>query len=276
MITVPPPPATAFGKVRWILADGWTIARRDLTHLRNRPAYLISVTVFPMTFIVIFGYILGSAIDMPGGHYREYLMPGIFAMTTAFGAVATMVVVASEMSKGVIDRFRSLPMSRSAVLLGRAAGDLLGTIPGTALMVAAGYAVGWRIQNGWPGALAAFGLLFLLRFALTWVGAYVALLARTPETADQMGTAVIFPLTMVGNTFVPTQGMPSWLRTAADWNPLSALTTASRVLFGNPGAPGPDAAWPLQHSIAVALGWSIALIAVFLPLAVRRYRALAR
>jgi ABC-2 type transport system permease protein len=275
MITVPPPPATALGKLRWTLADGWTIARRDLMHLRNRPGYLVSIIVFPMTFIVVFGYIFGSAITMPGGDYRAYLMPGIFAMTTAFGAVATMVIIASEMSKGVIDRFRSLPMSRAAVLLGRAIGDLLGTIPGTLLMIVAGYLVGWRIEKGWAAALAAFGLLFLLRFALTWVGAYVAMLAKTPEAADQMGTAVVFPLTMVGNTFVPTQGMPGWLRTVADWNPLSALTAACRELFGNPGIPGPDAAWPLRHSITVALGWSLVLIVVFLPLAVRRYRGLA-
>jgi ABC-2 type transport system permease protein len=275
MITIPPPPATALARLRWTLADGWTIARRDLTHLRNKPAYLVSIIVIPVTFILIFGYILGSAINLPGGNYRAFLMPGIFAMTTAFGAVATMVVVANEMSKGVIDRFRSLPMSRSAVLLGRVIGDLLGTIPGTLLMVLAGHLVGWRIQNGWLSAVAAFGLLFLLRFALTWVGIYVALLSKSPEAADQMGTVIVFPLTMVGNTFVPTAGMPAWLRVAADWNPLSALTAAFRVLFGNPGAPGPDAPWPLQHCVVVALGWSILLIVVFLPLAVRRYRGLS-
>ncbi|WP_214413347.1 ABC transporter permease [Sphaerisporangium fuscum] len=275
-MNVPPPPASLSARLRWALADAWTIARRDLTHLRNRPGYLVGIAAAPLTFVLLFGYVFGSAIQVPGGQYRAYLMPGIFAMITAFGAVGTMVVVSTEMSKGVTDRFRSLPMSRSAVLLGRSIGDLLTAVPSTLLMIACGHVVGWRIENGPLEAAAAFGLLFLLRFALTWVGSYAALLAGDPETADQLSRAVVFPLTMIGNTFVPTQGMPGWLRTAADWNPISAVTTACRELFGNPGLPGAQAPWPLQHSVAVTLGWSIALITVFLPLAVRRYRALGR
>ncbi|GII66783.1 transport permease protein [Sphaerisporangium krabiense] len=275
MITVPPPPATWAGRLRWTLADAWTITRRDLAHLRNKPGYLVGMTAAPMAFIAIFGYIFGSAVELPGGNYRAFMMPGIFAMTTAFGAVGTMVVVATEMSKGVIDRFRSLPMSRAAVLLGRVFSDLLLTLPGLTLMVIAGYLIGWRAENGPAGALAAFGLMFLLRFALTWLGAYVAMLARTPESADQIGSVVIFPLTMVGNTFVPTGGMPGWLRVIADWNPISALTAAFRVLFGNPGVPGLDAPWPLRHCVAVSAGWAILLIVVFLPLAVRRYLRLS-
>jgi len=277
--TVPAPAATPLGRLRWALADGWTVARRNLSHVRRVPEKLLDVTLQPIIFVLLFAFVFGSAIAVPGGgSYREFLMAGIFAQTMAFAAATTAVSVATDMSKGLIDRFRSLPMARSAVLTGRTVADLVASLLGVTVMALCGLAVGWRAHNGLLPTLAAFGLLLLFGFAMTWLGTYIGLLVRAPETAQVLMFVVMFPLTFVANTFVPTAGMPTWLRTVADWNPLSAVVAACRQLFGNPTAavPAADLALPLQHPVLASLAWSLLILAVFVPLAVRRYRTMAR
>jgi ABC-2 type transport system permease protein len=271
-LELPAPPAGRASRIRWTLADGTTLVWRNLVQLKSQPGELVGALVFPAIMIVLFGYVFGSAIKVPGGgNYREYLMPGLFAMTTFTSLMTTMLAVATDASKGVMDRFRSMPMARSAVPFGQVGGDILIGVVGMVIMVGCGYAVGWRIHHGILSALAAFGLLILLRYALSWAGVLFGLLVKNEETADQM-LPLIFPLSMLSNSFVPTAGMPVWLRTISDWNPVSAVVAACRGLFGNPGVPTGHVALPLRHPVAATLLWSVALLVIFVPLAVRRYR----
>jgi ABC-2 type transport system permease protein len=275
-LELPAPPAGRASRIRWTLADGTTLVWRNLAQLKSQPGELVGALVFPAIMIVLFGYVFGSAIKVPGGgNYREYLMPGLFAMTTFTSLMTTMLAVATDASKGVMDRFRSMPMARSAVPFGQVGGDILIGVVGMVIMVGCGYAVGWRIHHGILHALAAFGLLILLRYALSWAGVLFGLLVKNEETADQM-LPLIFPLSMLSNSFVPTAGMPIWLRTIADWNPVSAAVAACRGLFGNPGVPTGHVALPLRHPVAATLLWAVTLLVIFVPLAVRRYRTAGR
>jgi ABC-2 type transport system permease protein len=275
-LELPAPPTTLPGRIRWSIADGVTVVWRNLAQLKSQPGELVGAVLFPAIMIVLFGYVFGSAIKVPGGgNYREYLMPGLFAMTSLTSLMSTMMAVATDASKGVMDRFRSMPMARSAVPFGQAGADIIVGVVGMVILVACGYAVGWRIHHGILSALAAFGLLILLRYALSWAGVLFGLLVKNEETADQM-LPLIFPFSMLSNSFVPTAGMPVWLRTISDWNPVSAAVAASRGLFGNPGVPAGDVALPLRHPVAATLLWSVALLAIFVPLAVRRYRTAGR
>jgi ABC-2 type transport system permease protein len=275
-LELPAPPTTLPGRIRWSIADGVTVVWRNLAQLKSQPGELVGAVLFPAIMIVLFGYVFGSAIKVPGGgNYREYLMPGLFAMTSLTSLMSTMMAVATDASKGVMDRFRSMPMARSAVPFGQAGADIIVGVVGMVILVACGYAVGWRIHHGILSALAAFGLLILLRYALSWAGVLFGLLVKNEETADQM-LPLIFPFSMLSNSFVPTAGMPVWLRTISDWNPVSAAVAASRGLFGNPGVPAGDVALPLRHPVAATLLWSVALLAIFVPLAVRRYRTVGR
>ncbi|MDN3359475.1 ABC transporter permease [Actinomadura sp. DC4] len=274
---LPAPPATVAGRVRWALADGTTVVWRNLVQLKSQPGELVGAVVFPAIMIVLFGYVFGSAIKVPGGgNYREYLLPGLFAMTTLTSLMSTMMAVATDASKGVMDRFRSMPMARSAVPFGQVGADILVGLVGMVILAACGLAVGWRIHHGILSALAAFGLLILMRYALSWAGVLFGLLVKNEETADQL-VPLIFPFSMLSNSFVPTAGMPAWLRTIADWNPVSAAVAAARDLFGNPGVPrSGHIALPLQHPVAATLVWSVGLIMIFAPLAVHRYRTVER
>jgi ABC-2 type transport system permease protein len=251
------------------LRDGWTMTRRELTQLRYAPGEVAGMVIFPGILVVLFGYIFGSAIHIPGdGNYREFLMPGLFAMTALAGVMVNAVLISKDVANGVMDRFRSMPIIRTAVPFGRAATDLLTTTVGLAIMALIGYLVGWRAHNGLLAALAGFGLILLLRFALSWVGTYAGLCLK-PETADQF-VPLVFPVSMLSNSFVPTSGMPTVLRVIANWNPVSALVTACRNLFGNP-SPVAASACPLQHPYFTTIAWSVALLAIFVPLASRRF-----
>jgi ABC-2 type transport system permease protein len=276
VLELPAPPAGRASRIRWTLTDGVTLVWRNLIQLKSQPGELVAALIFPAIMIVLFGYVFGSAIKVPGGgDYREFLMPGLFAMTTFTSLMTTLLAVATDASKGVMDRFRSMPMARSAVPFGQVGGDIVIGIAGMVILVGCGFAVGWRIHHGVMSALAAFGLLLLLRYALSWAGVFLGLLVKNEETADQM-LPLIFPVSMLSNSFVPTAGMPAWLRTVSDWNPVSALVAACRGLFGNPGVPSGHVALPLQHPVGATLLWSGALLAIFVPLSVRRYRTLNR
>ena len=225
--------------------------------------------------VVLFGYVFGSAISVPGGNYREYLMPGLFAMSAFTGVIVTTVVMATDAAKGVMDRFRSMPVARLAVPFGQTGADLLTGTLALVIMVGCGLAVGWRPHASAAGVIAAAGLLILLRYAVSWAGVFIGLRVPNEETADQI-VPLIFPITMISNTFVPTSGMPAWLRAISDWNPVSALVAALRYLLGSSAAPGAAGAWPLAHPVMASLMWAALLLALFVPLSVRRYTTAKR
>jgi ABC transporter DrrB family efflux protein len=260
-------------RLRWALSDGLVIARRNLTHVRHVPEKLLDVTLQPIMFVLLFAGVFGSAIAIPGGaDYIDFLMGGIFVQTLAFATASTAVGVADDMHNGVIDRFRALPMARSGVLLGRSTADLAASILGLVVLAITGLAIGWSIDSSVGEALAGFGILLLFAYAMSWLGTLLGLLVRAADAAQAVVFLVIFPLTFVANTFVPTSGMPEWLRTIADWNPISAIVAACRELFGNPTATPADAPWPLQHPVAAALAWIALVLIVCVPLTIRRYR----
>ena len=259
-------------------ADGAVVAKRNLIKIKRMPDLLVFTTMSPIMFILLFAYVFGSAIEVPGVNYREFLIGGIFAQTVIFGATITGAGLAEDMQKGIIDRFRSLPMSRSAVLVGRTASDIVNNVLTILVMSATGLLVGWRIRTSVLEALAGFLLLLLFAYAISWVMAYVGLLVPTPEVVNNASFMLIFPLTFVANTFVPTENFPSVLRVFADWNPVSSVTQAARELFGNtsPAFPPPDA-WPMQNPVLYTLIWAAVTLAVFVPLATRTYtRAASR
>jgi ABC-2 type transport system permease protein len=262
-------------RIRWALADGLTVVWRDLRHLKYQPGELVGALVFPALMVVLFGYVFGSAIRVPGGNYREYLMPGLFAMTAFTGVIATTVIVAGDAAKGVMDRFRSMPMARLAVPFGQTGADTVTGALALAIMVGCGLAVGWRPHASAADVVAAAGLLVLLRYTVSWAGVFIGLSVRNEETADQL-VPLIFPVTMISNTFVPTTHMPAWLRTISDWNPVSALVAALRHLLGGSAAPGAAGAWPLAHPVLASLLWAALLLALFVPLSVRRYASASR
>ncbi|MBW8482578.1 ABC transporter permease [Actinomadura parmotrematis] len=272
----PVAPAGPVGRLRWTLADGLTLVGREFCRIRRHPGQLVAALVFPAIMVVLFGYVFGSAISVPGGgNYREYLMPGLFSMVTFTSLMAVTLKVAADASRGVMDRFRSMPTARSAVPFGQAGADMVGGLLALTIMVGAGLVVGWRPHRGLVPTAEAFALICLMRYALAWLGSWLGLMVRDEQVADQLGPLVL-PFTMLSNSFVPTAGMPAWLRFLSDWNPCSALTAASRELFGNPGqAPG-DGAWPVEHPVLAVLMWSAVILAVFVPLSVRTYRRRGR
>lgn len=267
-------PRTPLDRFRWAVADAWTITQRDLLHWRRQPAGVVVGLLFPVMTVLMFGFLFGGAIAVPGGgSYREFLLPGMFAMTMVFGLEATMVAVSTDAAKGVTDRFRSLPMAPSAVVAGRSAADMLNSGLGLAVMVGCGLAVGWRWRNSAAEALLAVGLLLLLRFSLLWVGIFLGLLSKSPETVVVV-QILVWPLGFLSNAFVAPETMPGWLGLLAAWNPLSVTVAATRQLFGNPGWGGDS--WIAEHALPMAVVWPLLLVAVFLPLSVQRYRRLSR
>jgi ABC transporter DrrB family efflux protein len=257
----------------WAFADGAVIAKRNLIKIKRVPEVLVFVLISPIMFVLLFAYVFGSSIDIPGGSYREYLMAGIFTQTVVFGATFTGAGLAEDMQKGIINRFRSLPMSRIAVLVGRTVSDVVYNVLSLLIMTLTGLLVGWRIHGGFLDAVVAFGLLLLFAYAFSWVMAYVGLLVPSVDVVNNASFIVIFPVTFIANTFVLSDDLPTPLRVFAEWNPVSSVTQAARELFGNipAGAPEPTV-FPLQHPVAYTLLWIVAIIAVFAPISARRYR----
>ena len=257
----------------WAVKNTWVLCRRSIARIAREPEQLSDVTIQPVIFVLLFTYVFGSAIHLPGGgDYHQYLISGMFGMAMAGSAPGTAVGITTDMSTGLIDRFRSLPISRSAVLAGRTLSDLATQFLGIIVLAVTGLAVGWRIHNGIGDAALAVGLSLLFAFAATWAGACAGMLMRSPEAAQALGFIVFLPLSFVSNAFVPTQGMPAWLRDFANWNPISALAAACRNLFGGENPAASVQAWPMQHPELAVLIWSIGLIAVFAPTAVYLYR----
>jgi ABC transporter DrrB family efflux protein len=250
-------------KLSWAVADGLAVTWRNLIAFTRIPDAMFFSSIQPIMFVLLFRYVFGGAIQIPGVRYVDYLMPGIFVQTIAFGAVGTAVGLADDMSKGLIERFRSLPMARSAVLVGRSTADVVRNIWVIALMTAVGYAVGFRVHTNLVGFLAGVGVLLLFAFALSWGFATLGLMASSPETAQLMVFPVLMPLTFVSGAFVPIQSMPGWLQVFARNQPVNAVVTAARALMEG---------GPTTTPVFKAVAWSVGLLLVLAPLAVRRYR----
>lgn len=258
------------------LADGAVVARRNLIKIKRVPDLLVFTTLSPIMFVLLFAYVFGSSIKVPGVNYREFLIAGIFAQTVVFGATLTGAGLADDMQKGIVDRFRSLPMSRTAVLVGRTASDVVNNVIVIVVMSVTGLIIGWRIRTSFAEALAGFLLLLLFAYAVSWIMAYVGLLVPTPEVVNNAAFITVFPLTFIANTFVPSENLPTVLRVIADWNPVSSVTQAARQLFGNTNPAGPPVdVWSMRHPVAYTVLWVALILLVFVPLSVRQYRRAA-
>ena len=257
-----------------LLHSTWVIARRGLAHMRRQPEALSDATIQPIMFVMLFAYVFGGAIKVPGGgSYREFLMGGIFAQTIMFGCFGTAMALAHDRTNGAVDRFRALPMPRAALLAGHAVASIIRAALPITLMSAAGLVVGWRIHSSIGEAIGGYALMVAFSFAVIWIGVLLAATVSTPEGVQGIAFIFIFPLTFVASTFVPTSTLPSVLRQIAEWNPVSAVAGALRHLFGNPGAGAPpDAPWSLQHPVVYSIIWIVGIVALCAPLAVRIYQ----
>jgi ABC transporter DrrB family efflux protein len=261
---------------RGLFQQSLTVVWRNLLHIRRMPEMLMDVTIQPVMFVLLFAYVFGGSIAVPGSNYREFLLPGIMAQTIVFSAFVVAVGLTADLDKGIVDRMRSLPISRSSVLVGRSISSLMHSSIGIVVMAVTGLLIGWRIRNGVLEAALAFFLLLLFGFSMIWLGIWVGSVLRSVESVQGFMFTVMFPLTFLANTFAPTQGMPGWLRTIAEWNPVSSLTQACRDLWGN-GPPASDsAAWPLHHPELSVIAWAAVFTAIFAPMAVRAFRRRAR
>jgi ABC-2 type transport system permease protein len=266
----PRPPQSGFtGRLR----DVVVLTGRNLVHIAREPLQLSDVTVQPVLFTLLFVYVFGSGVVLPGGgSYKDFAIAGLLAMNLTTSAMGTAVGLSSDLSSGVIDRFRTLPMWRPAVLVGRSLADLLTAVLCATFVALTGLAIGWRPDAGAASIVAGFGIFLLFSYGLSWGCACLGTVSRSPESAQGVGLVVLFPLAIVSNALVPTEHMPALLQTVADWNPVSAVTSACRQLLGNPNPSASIHAWPVQHAVLASLLWSAALVAVFAPLAVSLYR----
>jgi ABC-2 type transport system permease protein len=268
--------APAGGGLRQTLADSLVVAWRNLKRVPRIPELAIFAILQSIMFVLLFAFVFGGAIPLPGGgNYREYLMPGIFAQTIVFASATTAIGVPEDLHKGILDRFRSLPMARAAFLAGRTVSDVVYNAGILVVLMLSGLVVGWTVHTGLANLLAGVGLLLMFVFAMSWIGVWLGLGVPSVEVAQQVAFTVLFPITFVSNVFVPPQTLPSWLQPIAEWNPTSTLTAALRELWGNPN-PYASTAFPSRYPLLVTVVWFVVIVAVFAPLAVRRYRSMSR
>jgi ABC transporter DrrB family efflux protein len=255
-------------QLAWTLRDGYVVSVRNMRHFIRQPQLLLFSTIQPIMFVLLFSYVFGGAIggSLPEGvSYKDFLLPGIFVQSTAFRATQTAIGLSEDMKRGVIDRFRSMPMARSAVLAGRTIADLVRTIFVIVLMTIVGYAIGFRFQEGPLEAVASIMVVAMFGYALSWIFVYVGLIAKGPEAAQSAGFVAIFPLVFASSIFVPVDTMPDWLQAIANVSPVTATADAARAL-----AIGGNVWEPLWQVIA----WVSGILIVFIPLCVRKYRRL--
>jgi ABC transporter DrrB family efflux protein len=267
-------PAT--GGPRQAVGDGLVVAWRNLKRIPRIPELAIFAVLQSIMFVLLFAFVFGGAIPLPGGgSYTEYLMPGIFVQTLTFAAATTAIGIADDTHKGIIDRFRSLPMARSAVLSGRTLSDVIYNAGILVVLMGAGVVVGWRVNSSLPEFVLGVVILLLFALAMSWLGVFLGLSVPTVEVAQQVVFTTLFPLTFVSNVFVPIETLPEWLQPIAEWNPISIVTAATRDLFGNPN-PFVTEGLPAEYPIALSFAWIAVIVATFAPLGIRRYRALDR
>lgn len=256
------------------LRQGWLMTQRDLKHWQREPWGPIFGIAFSVMLLLVFGFLFGGAIEVPGGgDYVEYLLPGMFALTMLFGVETTMAAVTQDTKRGITDRFRSMPIHSVAVPLGRSVADLVNSAVQLAVLMVGGLLVGWHVDGGLADAALAVGLLLWLRFAVLWIGIYLGIMLRG-EGGLAAVQVLVWPLAFTSNLFVAPETMPDWLGALAQLNPVSATAAAARDLFGNPT--GITDGLLADHAVLVALAWPAVLTAVFLPLAARAYRNLSR
>jgi ABC-2 type transport system permease protein len=258
------------------ISDGGIVTWRNLMNVRRNPDWLMAATLQPIMFVLLFAYVFGNAIggEAGGAAYREFLIAGIFAQTVAFNSAFTVIGFANDLQKGIIDRFRSLPMSRIAVVLGRTTSDLVVSVVALVVMSACGLLVGWRIRGSFWDALLGYLVMLMFAWALSWVGALIGLAARSVEVAQSAGLIWMFPLSFISSAFVPTDTLPAFLKAIADWNPFTAVINATRDLFGNHFGT-PPTGWPAENAALYSILCCVAIIAIFAPLATARYRRVA-
>ncbi|HEX2470198.1 MAG TPA: ABC transporter permease [Candidatus Limnocylindrales bacterium] len=269
-------PAAASGTLASAARDALIIMWRNLKRVPRIPELAIFAVLQSIMFVLLFAYVFGGAIPIPGGgSYNDFLMPGIFAQNIVFASGITAIGMADDIGKGIIDRFRSLPMARSAVLAGRSFADVIYNLGILVVLMLSGVFVGWSVHTGIPELLAGVGLLLLFAFAMSWLGIWMGLKVPSVEVAQQAIFTVLFPITFLSNVFVPPQTLPDWLQPIAEWNPTSTLTASLRELWGNPNPYATDS-FPSQNPILVTLVWVVVFIVIFAPLGIRRYRTLSR
>ncbi len=250
------------------------VVRRNLLHIRRMPELLLDVTVQPVMFVLLFAFVFGGAIDVPGAStgYREFLIPGIMAQTMVFSSFIVALGLVNDLEKGFVDRMKSLPIPRSSILVGRSLSSLIHSTIGVTVMAITGLVIGWRMRNGIPDAALAFALLLLIGFAMIWIGIFVGSTFHSVESVNGFMFTVMFPVTFLANTFAPPERMPDALRVVAEWNPISSLVQAMRELWGNGPPAAPNAALPLHYPVAFSIGWAVLITAIFAPLAIRAFR----
>lgn len=248
------------------------LIRRNLTHIKRQPEMLTDVTIQPVMFVLLFAFVFGGSINIPGVDYKEWLLPGIMAQTMAFSSFIVAIGLTSDISKGIVDRFRSLPIGRGSVVIARSLSSLIHSMIGIIVMSVTGLFIGWGIHNGFAKGLLGYLLLILFGFAMIWVGILAGSALKSVEAVQGVMFTTIFPITFLSNAFARPEGMPDWLRFLAEWNPISALVQAMRELWGNDGLPlAADAAWPMQNPVLATIIWSVGLSAVLAPLAIRAF-----
>jgi len=249
------------------------MTRRNLVHIAREPLQLSDVTIQPVLFTLLFVYVFGSGVVLPGGgSYTDFAIAGLLALNLTTSAMGTAVGLSTDLNTGVIDRFRTLPMWRAAVLVGRSLADLSTAVLCTVIVAVTGLVIGWRPHASIASVIGGFALFLLFSYALSWACGCLGIMSKGPESAQGVGLVILFPLAIVSNGLVPTQRMPAVLRFIADWNPVSAVTSAARHLWGNPNPSATIQAWPMQHPVTASLLWSIALLVIFAPLATVLYR----
>ena len=258
------------------LSDGWITTRRNLLKIRRVPDILVFTLIQPIMFVLLFTYVYGGVIDIPGSSYVEFLMAGIFAQTVVFGSTYSGSAMAQDLKDGIIDRFRTLPMSPAAVLVGRTNGDMLINASSMAVMMLTGFIVGWRVRSSFLEAVFAVVLLLLFAYSFSWVMAFIGMSVRSPEIINNVSFLVLFPLTFISNAFVPSDTLPTPLRVFAAWNPVSALVQAARELFGNvpEGIPVGET-WTAQNPVLTVLVGMAVMLAIFVPLSIRKFQSIS-
>jgi ABC transporter DrrB family efflux protein len=262
----------AYGWGRRAIRDTAVMTRRNLLHIRREPQQLSDATVQPVLFTLLFVYVFGAGVPIAHGDYKHFALAGLIALNLTTSAMGTAVGLSTDLNTGVIDRFRTLPIWNAAVLVGRSLSDVLTAVLCTAMVVVTGLVIGWRPDADAAHIAAGFAIPLIFAYALSWGCACLGLVSASAESAQGVGLIVLFPMAMVSNAMVPTQGMPHWLATVANWNPVSSVTAAARNLLGNPNPSSSIPAWPMQHPVVTALLWSAAIIAVCAPLAAVLYR----
>ena len=254
-----------------LMNDSLVFARRNVEHIRQIPEKLLDVTAQPIMFVLLFGFVFGGAINVPG-NYREYLIGGILIQSLAFGMMGPAISISTDLTEGVIDRFRSLPATKGAYLLGHFLAELGGLGLSIVILTGTGFAIGWRTHAAVGSVFAAFGLLLLFAAAMIWTGTWIGIMVRSSDAVQGVMFTLVFPMTFLSNAFVPIESMPNWLQYVAVWNPASTMVAAVRHLFGNAEAPLARTSWALEHAVLMSVIYCVGMLAVAVPMALRRYR----